>query len=271
MSNRNGDIIPDSKRREAIGAVGFEDLACYESKETVYEPLNITWDGNTEGLVCVEGQPVYKVSDIVLTDEELKLCTYETSAGETVNISDRWDDPHFIIAAENVTGAGMILSARIDGAVFNVGNVSFTLPEKGIYVGMFSDSYVKSITTAEPIEQTKTVVHKLDKKFLPDGVGGNIFNINVSYDDANSEYISDKTYEEIKAAEEAKMPIVGTFTDQTGLVFTLIGCDLSGGECCCLAAFDVQNLSVPIIHKIEVYENGDVFVSDISLATRGES
>ena len=51
--------------------------------------------------------------------------------------------------------------------------------------------------------------------------------MNVWYDSDALDYVSDKTYEQIKAAEEAKTPIVGTFTLHDGKVFTMIGCDLA--------------------------------------------
>jgi hypothetical protein len=67
------------------------------------------------------------------------------------------------------------------------------------------------------------VIHTIDPKYLPESGAG--FNVNVWYDSDAFEYVSDKTYEQIKAAEEAKTPIVGTFTLYDGKVFTMIGCD----------------------------------------------
>ena len=40
--------------------------------------------------------------------------------------------------------------------------------EIGIYFASMGEIYVTSLTTTEPIEYTKTVVKKLDKKYLPD-------------------------------------------------------------------------------------------------------
>ena len=81
--------------------------------------------------------------------------------------------------------------------------------------------YYKGATVPIKIERTK--VKTIDPKFLPEM--SSYCHVNIWYDENDGEYKSDKTYDDIKAAEEAKTPIVGTLTLHDGKVFTMIGCD----------------------------------------------
>lgn len=108
-------------------------------------------------------------------------------------------------------------------------------------------------------------MHKLDKKYLPDDIGGGVFKVNVSYDATNSMWVCDKTYDEITAAEEAKTPIVGTFTNKSGLTFTCVGCDAVVANCR-LAAFNLITSSAPVIYEIKVLvDNATVEVYELAL------
>lgn len=139
----------------------------YEETTVVNEPLNITWDGNTEGLVSVANM-LFKVSDAVLTDEQIKLITEVSfKYGDTI-VSKIWSD---MVANGMVTedivasyGAAYVrkAGAEIHGMIF---------PEVGIYFNMNGSDYIKAITTTEPVEQTKSIIKKIDKKFLPDSAG----------------------------------------------------------------------------------------------------
>lgn len=149
----------------------LKDRPFYEETEVVNEPLNITWDGNTEGLVSINNQ-FYKVSDLALTDEEIKLSTIEFN-NILMPIGDSWEEGLAngqVIPSEEATFAFLIIVARKDKAIISNGTIEIEIPEKGIYFGVNPGGYVSALTTTEPIEQTKTVVHKLDKKFLPDDV-----------------------------------------------------------------------------------------------------
>ena len=143
----------------------------YESEEIVNEPLNITWDGNTEGLVNVDadGDIYWKLSDTVLSDAQIKSATFMISvANEPIVAADDWDwwvSDGFV--TEGVVWTSYILFVRKPNSVM----WGVTFPEVGIYSCLFGSTdgecYVSSLTTTEPVEQTKTTVHKLDEKFIP--------------------------------------------------------------------------------------------------------
>lgn len=109
-------------------------------------------------------------------------------------------------------GNPFLLTGVDTGEPFAIG----TSPESGVTVVF---SYTKITEASIKIEGTK--VKTIDPKFLPDAG----FKVNVWYEDATGDYTADKTYAEIRAAEEAKTPIVGTLTLLDGKVFTMIGCD----------------------------------------------
>lgn len=180
----------------------LEDKPFYEEEVVVNEPLNITWDGNTEGLVSVgtvSGFVLAKVSDLVLTDEQIKSATVGLSTGESVVLADIWDAAlgDGIIVAEDFTVAFAFVVARKAGVVFN----ELPLPEVGIYfIDNYGKAYTSYLTTTEPIEQTKTVIHPIDPKFLPDNVGGGIKYVTIGeeYDENdNVTYTASATYDEI--------------------------------------------------------------------------
>lgn len=151
----------------------------YEETTVVNEPLNITWDGNTEGLVSDASGFFYKVSDNIFTDEQIKTMSETLSDGIYLEYSEEWDagiEEGWIIPGNDITACSSIVVVRVDGAIVELAGVSSTFPEKGLY---FVDDenlvHVASLTSTEPVEHTKTVVHKLDKKFLPyDMSGGKI-------------------------------------------------------------------------------------------------
>lgn len=168
-SGGSGGVSPDEVtaivKEQFPGGVGYEEV------QTVNEPLNITWDGNTEGLVRV-GEKFFKVSDVVLTDEQIKTSTLFANTGFGLPVIDKWDSAvEAGMVTEDVVavGEGLAIFVRRPGSV--MGPVVF--PEVGVYFAVINaETYISGLTTAEPIEQTKVVTKKLDAKYLPDGVGG---------------------------------------------------------------------------------------------------
>lgn len=174
------NILPFSTEYDwnaSEGEAGYvKNRTHYEETTVVNEPLNITWDGNTEGLVSVDvedGVAIYKLSDIVLTNEQARTMKVVINTGEEFLAEDEWatNESQGLIAEDfAVFGGFSVFVVRKDNV--SVGGM-ITIPEAGIWVAPQSNTYYPtSLTTTEPVPQTKTVVHKLDKKFLPDDVGG---------------------------------------------------------------------------------------------------
>lgn len=157
----------------AEGESGYvKNRTHYEETTVVNEPLNITWDGNTEGLVSVN-DTFYKVSDATPTVDDWAFIAkhYEDSAYVAGTIGNMSDNDN-IAAFLQKDGVGFAV-VYTDGAKPADGAPAF--PEKGLYFSVshsFGEpAYILSFTTTEPVPHTKTVVHKLDMKWLPDDVG----------------------------------------------------------------------------------------------------
>lgn len=149
------------------GEAGYvKNRTHYEVVETVNEPLNITWDGNTEGLVTDSTGVTVKISDAVPTDEQFATCEYGRAISSSFHITT--DD---LIPVGDITLGGELAVVRKAGAVIPIGDMSTTFPETGIYAAI-SEDHLTWLTSTAPVPHTKTVVHKLDKKFLPDDVFG---------------------------------------------------------------------------------------------------
>jgi hypothetical protein len=158
-----GGVQSDLSQNDPNAADYVKNRTHYEAEEIVNEPLNITWDGNTEGLVNANGA-FYKVSDSALVDEQIKLITVTPSKYNTMIIADEWSSMvsrGFV--TEDVVVSNYAAFVRKAGAKFD----DLVFPEIGIYFYRDSKVYTKAITTSEPIACTKTVVKKIDKKFLP--------------------------------------------------------------------------------------------------------
>lgn len=100
-------------------------------------PVTLTWDGDTTGKVYIEAANPYggtgiacKVSDLILTDEEIKAGTYVTNSGETRNVADEWDDlVNLGVVTEEYTSITGVAFIRKD----NLEADGFVYPEAGVY------------------------------------------------------------------------------------------------------------------------------------------
>lgn len=153
----------------------LKDKPFGEETVTVNEPLNITWDGNTEGLVCV-ADTFYKVSDATPTSGELAnggsyaiksttALSYEESGAFSADDFIDYGGLTFI------TPGGKMLATVVPESMVGVDVDGLIFHEKGLYFA-FSPVvddlfYLSSLTTTEPVEQTKTVVKTLDEKYMP--------------------------------------------------------------------------------------------------------
>jgi hypothetical protein len=160
----------------------------------VEEGINLQWDGNKEGRdVCYFKSHaeiyLYKVSDKCFTAAELSNVTVVGSEREDAiellnKPNDSSENMGFSCVMLGVSG----INSSLNPAVISVGapvnfEGAFVAPSAGTYLADMSDpvwfgywknedgspwapvGYIKSVVGEE-------TVHKLDKKFLPDGVGG---------------------------------------------------------------------------------------------------
>lgn len=158
------NLKPDFNQNDETAYDYIENRPFYEDVKIVYEPLNIVFDSNnTEGLVCYTGSAkIYKVSDIIPTNEELKGITWNSDTLGEVNFEEKWEEiveygwdkgdyfgyadwGFYVIRKPNIDIIGWTSS---DGV----------FPETGIYLWGQGNH---TITSSIPFKTTK-----IDKKIL---------------------------------------------------------------------------------------------------------
>ncbi len=142
-----------------------EQLQFGEETKVVNEPLNLTWDGNTDGLLCVDNV-LYKVSDLVLTDEQNQSAIVAYSDGWLEIAANTWDTAvsDGFVTEDFVYVCEGLCCIKKDNVMLN--EISF--PEAGLYFIKYDEEfYTSSVTITEPVEHIKTVVQTIDKKYIP--------------------------------------------------------------------------------------------------------
>jgi hypothetical protein len=139
----------------------------------------LTWDGNTEGLVCFDGMVpyLYKVSDVVLTMDDL-------ASGATVKISDVADSEECTVenlkVREIMPGIISINSKIFIFAESIAGTEvqGMKLPEAGMYFYKYNGvgQYIESLTIPGYTGFTTTAIKTIDPKYLPTEYINNLIN-----------------------------------------------------------------------------------------------
>lgn len=126
--------------------------------------MTIEWDGNTEGLSNIMGV-LFHVSDVIISDDDLKNSTLVMSTGETTVVKDRWDynvSHQMIILGGDFTYFNMGFIARKNNLEVNMFGASFVVEKAGIYFIVnpeMSDQYLASLSFGE--------VRTMAPEFLP--------------------------------------------------------------------------------------------------------
>lgn len=148
----------------------------YEEYENVpvEKPLTITWNGNTDGKVQVfdstsgESQPIFKISDQILTEEQFRGSTL-TINGYTAPLANMWDDELAngnIICREDITAFmnPPFCAVRADNVNLN----GLLFPKKGVYAYNDGGYYYSRIVTTYTGTEKQKVIHHLDPKYIKD-------------------------------------------------------------------------------------------------------
>lgn len=138
----------------------LKDKPFGEETKLVNEPLNITWDGNTEGLASIPmgGRTIYHVSDAMPTLEQMQSASFGWCDGSVETLED----------ADIMVQNEQVLMLSFDGLTFGVLYTEYNGCPSGLYIPMEGEFFCTSFTTTEPVEYTKTVVKKIDEKYLPE-------------------------------------------------------------------------------------------------------
>lgn len=175
-------------------------------KELLPEPLRfgeevsgfeITWDGNTDGLVCVADM-LYKVSDETPKLEQLYGAKFVTNTGHEMTFTEEGlseitysPDGNVLFPVE-----GLLICYKA-----NIEVEGIHIPEAGVYFMSAGGTY------ATLLSNEHTVITPIDEKYLPESVkggSGGDFVIYVTHDGSGKLSTSDKAFAEIREALKAQ-------------------------------------------------------------------
>ena len=146
-----------------------------KSEETTSIEVDITWDGNTSGLVASSQNHLYRVSDAVYTLEQLKKMHY-VSEGNDISVASDIEEygfpprdlengllpiragEQFVIVTEEAVRKGATIT----------GGAQDTFSEPGVYFAKFGDFVlVTRLYSPEPIAETVTTIIPMSSQFMP--------------------------------------------------------------------------------------------------------
>lgn len=144
-----------------------------KSEEVVTTEVDITWDGNTTGLVASSMNHMYRVSDAVYTLEQFKKMNY-VSSGNDLSVASVIEEGGlndvnvvngiFTLWAGEAQPIIVTEEAVAKGVTIN-GGAPDTFSEPGVYFP--ADGSVTRLYSLEPIVETVTTIEKLNEEFLP--------------------------------------------------------------------------------------------------------
>lgn len=187
--------------------------------ETVIYGDTLTWDGNTDGMVGVElaaGVGIYKVSDSVPTKEDCANGMVVTFDGEEIFVPG--EDAQAMFADDGFFAMDLVVFVPADNYYF--ANMEITFPEAGVYFLYENGMFVPKLVIPGYTGFAETNVTKINKKFLPDGLGKLI--VNITPENAESGFVdggpcvADKTLGEILVAAEAGWDVWAHLAVNTG-------------------------------------------------------
>lgn len=119
------------------------------------EGVTIEWDGNTEGLDAVRGM-FYRVSDVVLSNEQIKTGFIKDNADLEFPIAPMWDELAGAgLLTDDISITEMVAFVRKDNVSFN--GVVFGIA--GVYFANKNNHYVTKFTNE--------TIHPIASEFLP--------------------------------------------------------------------------------------------------------
>ena len=184
-----------------------------KSEETTSTEVDITWDGNTSGLVASSYNNYYRVSNTVYTLEQFKKMNY-VSSGSDVSVSSMIEQGGL---NEN-NGLFTLWAGDSAPVIVNEGAVAIgssvpggapdTFTEPGVYFP--AGGSVTRLYSLEPIVETVTTIEKLSEEFLPyeamkanNPVGKGSFSMNRREDSEIGNYSFAEGYRTIASGEQS--------------------------------------------------------------------
>lgn len=117
--------------------------------------VTIEWDGNTEGLDAVGGM-FYRVSNVILSDEQIKAGFIKNNADIELPIAPMWDELVGTgMITDDISIIGMVAFVRKDNVSFN----GVVFGTAGVYFANKNNHYATKFTNE--------IIHPIAAEFLP--------------------------------------------------------------------------------------------------------
>lgn len=222
------------------GGGGVNDYNKLENRPVFKEVTHsdtLTWDGNTEGLVSVEGV-IYKVSDAVPTKEDCANGLSITLAGQTMTVPG--EDVQAMFADDGF--ANLDYAAFVPTDNYDAGD-DLVFPEAGVYFASADGMAVTELVIPGYTGFTATKIQKLDMDFLPDG-----------YPYKAVERVEVLPETTVEAAEE--VPIMTEIELVEGNTYTVM---YQGTEYICVAqTYEVEGMQIGVaVGDVGMIETGE--------------
>ncbi len=236
--------------------------------ETVTETAEVysdtlTWDGDTTGLVSADIGGLYKVSDQILTADDLANgATVMTSEGAKVTIA--YDN--LLIGEGVILGTeGLFASVSTAGAAY----MGFTFPEAGIYLYNTGEAFTSSLTVPgfDFVGEGEVAVKVIKTKHLPEALrfgdyeetvpsntlewDGDTTGREVQDDDIDYCKISDDAFE----ATDCEQGVTIQMTDADGNVSEFVGKVVEAEFGCYITHPDAE-VAIPFVESLPSEYNG---------------
>ena len=182
-----------------------------KSEDVVTTEVDITWDGNTSGLVASSYNNYYRVSNTVYTLEQFKKMNY-VSSGSDVSVSSMIEqgglnENNGLFTLWAGDSAPVIVNEKAVAIGSSIrGGAPDTFTEPGVYFP--AGESVTRLYSPEPIVETVTTIEKLSEEFLPyeamkanNPVGKGSFSMNRKEDSEIGAYSFAEGYRTIASGE----------------------------------------------------------------------
>lgn len=201
--------------------------------KTTIESDTITWDGNTDGLVQLDTMLFYKVSDAIPTTSDLLKGLSLTATGAdgnstSVNIPAE-DVAGYIVEMPDAPAFYITLGGSEEDAVLYVIATAVDTVPPGVYLRCESGQYISSLTINgyKGFTTTGTELVKIDKKYLPDDIGGSGSGLPEVTADDNSKTVKvvngEWAVEQMSYNDLSDKPTLGTLASKNSLTASDVG------------------------------------------------
>lgn len=227
----NGYNFTTSTTTEIIKTKHLPPALRFGEITSTIESDTLTWDGNTEGLENLDGA-YFHVSDVVPTLNDIhqgfSITMSNMGSGENETVSISAEEAASITLEENGVLAFDVMIVLTLPLTYTMDDGTTIRYPAGVYFGKLPDAYISSFTinNYKGFTTTNTKLVKIDKKYLPDDIGGGSGLPEVSAED-NGKTVKvvdgEWSVEKLSYNDLSDKPTLGTLASKNSLSASDVG------------------------------------------------